>query len=79
MTIVDTAAEEVIRTMLTELRPSDDMIDEEGTATTATTGVTWIVDPIDGTVNFLYNQPQYAVSLAAEIDHTLVAGVVLNV
>ena len=79
MTIVDTAAEEVIRTMLTELRPGDGMIGEEGTATTATTGVTWIVDPIDGTVNFLYNQPQYAVSLAAEIDHTPVAGVVLNV
>lgn len=79
VTIVDTAAEEVIRTMLTELRPGDGMIGEEGTATTATTGVTWIVDPIDGTVNFLYNQPQYAVSLAAEIDHTLVAGVVLNV
>ena len=79
VTIVDTAAEEVIRTMLTELRPGDGMIGEEGTATTATTGVTWIVDPIDGTVNFLYNQPQYAVSLAAEIDHTPVAGVVLNV
>lgn len=79
VTIVDAAAEEAICTHLAQLRPGDGMIGEEGTATAATTGVTWIADPIDGTVNFLYNQPQYAVSLAAEIDHHLVAGAVLNV
>ena len=44
-----------------------------------TTGVRWIVDPIDGTVNFLYGLPQYAVSIAAEVDGEVVAGVVLNV
>jgi len=41
--------------------------------------VRWIVDPIDGTVNFLYGLPQYAVSIAAELDGEIVAGVVLNV
>jgi myo-inositol-1(or 4)-monophosphatase len=40
--------------------------------------VRWIIDPIDGTVNFLYGLPQYAVSIAAEIDGDVVAGVVLN-
>ena len=39
----------------------------------------WIVDPIDGTVNFLYGLPHYAVSIAAEVDGTVVAGVVLNI
>ena len=38
----------------------------------------WIVDPIDGTVNFLYGLPQYAVSIAAELDGEVVAGVVLT-
>jgi myo-inositol-1(or 4)-monophosphatase len=40
--------------------------------------VRWVLDPIDGTVNYLYGLPQYAVSLAAEIDGEAVAGVVIN-
>jgi myo-inositol-1(or 4)-monophosphatase len=54
-------------------------VGEEGDAEPGTTGVRWIVDPIDGTVNFLYGLPQYAVSVAAEVDGEVVAGVVIDV
>ena len=53
-------------------------VGEEDRHAAGTTGVRWMVDPIDGTVNFLYGLPQYAVSIAAERDGEVVAGVVLN-
>jgi myo-inositol-1(or 4)-monophosphatase len=61
-------------------RPGDGVLGEEygDSAATAVGAVRWIVDPIDGTVNYLYGLPQYAVSLAAEIDGVVVAGVVRN-
>ncbi|WP_404825319.1 inositol monophosphatase family protein [Corynebacterium callunae] len=79
VTIVDTLAEDFIANRLQELRPEDGLIGEEGTGTSSISGVTWIVDPIDGTVNFLYGLPQYAVSIAAAIDGEVVAGAVINV
>lgn len=79
VTIVDTLAEDFIANRLQELRPKDGLIGEEGTGTASISGVTWIVDPIDGTVNFLYDLPQYAVSIAAAIDGEVVAGAVINV
>jgi myo-inositol-1(or 4)-monophosphatase len=74
----DRSAERLIRRALLEARPDDAVLGEEGDDRLGSSGVRWIVDPIDGTVNFLYGIPQYAVSIAAEVDGEVVAGVVLN-
>jgi myo-inositol-1(or 4)-monophosphatase len=79
VTAVDTASEELIVRRLLEARPDDGVLGEEGAAREGTSGVRWVVDPIDGTVNFLYGLPAYAVSIAAEVDGRTEAGVVLNV
>ena len=78
VTAADRASEELIRERILAARPDDAFLGEEGAATAGGTGVRWIVDPIDGTVNFLYGIPEYAVSVAAEVDGEVVAGVVLN-
>ena len=65
VTAVDKESEEFLYTRLRELRPGDGFLGEEGQVRESTTGITWVVDPIDGTVNFLYNIPHYAVSIAA--------------
>ena len=65
VTAVDKESEEFLYARLRELRPGDGFLGEEGQVEESTTGVTWVVDPIDGTVNFLYNIPHYAVSIAA--------------
>jgi myo-inositol-1(or 4)-monophosphatase len=74
----DRSAERLIRRALLDARPDDAVIGEEGDDEPGSSGVRWIVDPIDGTVNFLYGIPQYAVSIAAELEGEVVAGVVLN-
>jgi len=79
VTETDREVEELIRSLLGEARPDDGIVGEEGRDEPGASGVRWIVDPIDGTVNFLYDIPQYAVSVAAERDGVVVAGVVLNV
>lgn len=79
VTAVDTASEHLIVGRLLGARPDDGVLGEEGAERAGTTGVRWVVDPIDGTVNFLYDLPAYAVSIAAEVDGVVVAGVVLNV
>lgn len=79
VTEADRAAERLIRARLAEARPDDAFLGEEGEDVPGTSGVRWVIDPIDGTVNFLYGLPQYAVSIAAEVDGEAVAGVVLNV
>jgi myo-inositol-1(or 4)-monophosphatase len=79
VTAVDTASEALIVRRLLEARPDDGVLGEEGAARQGTSGVRWVVDPIDGTVNFLYGLPAYAVSIAAEVDGRTEAGVVLNV
>ncbi|WP_067436417.1 inositol monophosphatase family protein [Nocardioides jensenii] len=78
VTQVDRDCERLIREQLLAARPEDAFLGEEGGGTGGGTGVRWIVDPIDGTVNFLYGIPQYAVSIAAERDGVVVAGVVVN-
>ncbi|OLR91077.1 inositol monophosphatase family protein [Actinokineospora bangkokensis] len=77
VTAADRAAEDLIRTRLADLRPGDAFLGEESGAT-AGDGVTWVVDPIDGTVNYLYGYPWYAVSVAAQVGGTSVAGVVVE-
>jgi myo-inositol-1(or 4)-monophosphatase len=79
VTEADRASEALIRDLVRGRRPDDAFLGEEGDDVHGTTGVRWIVDPIDGTVNFLYAIPHYAVSIAAELDGEVVAGVVLNV
>jgi myo-inositol-1(or 4)-monophosphatase len=78
VTAVDTATEAMIRRLLLTARPGDGFLGEEGGVESGESGVTWIVDPIDGTVNYLYDLPQYAVSIAAHQGEQVVAGVVVN-
>ncbi len=78
VTATDRESEEFIRTELRAERPGDGFLGEEGGSATSETGVTWVVDPIDGTVNFLYGIPQYAVSVAARTADHVVAGAVVN-
>jgi myo-inositol-1(or 4)-monophosphatase len=80
VTAGDKATERYVVEALHERRPGDRVLGEEGGESQGDgrTGVRWILDPIDGTVNYLYGLPQYAVSLAAEVDGEVVAGVVLN-
>jgi myo-inositol-1(or 4)-monophosphatase len=79
VTEVDHAAERMIFDRLMTARPDDGFLGEEGGSSESTSGVVWIVDPIDGTVNFLYGIPHYSVSIAAAVDGDPVAGVVVNV
>lgn len=79
VTAVDKASEALIVGRLLEARPGDGVLGEEGAAREGASGVRWVIDPIDGTVNFLYGLPAYAVSIAAEVAGEVVAGVVLNV
>ncbi len=80
VTVVDTESEDLVRSMLARLRPDDAVLGEEAGGAAALPGaVRWVVDPIDGTVNFLYGIPAYAVSLAAQIDGRSVAGAVVDV
>ncbi|WP_082518610.1 MULTISPECIES: inositol monophosphatase family protein [unclassified Rhodococcus (in: high G+C Gram-positive bacteria)] len=80
VTVVDTETEHVIRDLLSRLRPDDAVLGEEGGGdSVAPSGVRWVLDPIDGTVNFLYGIPAYSVSVAAQIDGTSVAGAVEDV
>lgn len=79
VTVVDTMAEDHISARLGEIRPRDGLIGEEGADRASLSGVSWVVDPIDGTVNFLYGIPQYAVSVAAARDGEIIAGAVVNV
>ncbi|MFP5253332.1 MAG: inositol monophosphatase family protein [Actinomycetes bacterium] len=88
VTEADRAAEALIADRLLAARPADGLVGEEGTGSSSASGVTWVVDPIDGTVNFLYDIPQYAVSIAARLDggdagsagtDAVVAGVVVDV
>lgn len=78
VTEADRASEDLIRRRLAELRPGDGFLGEETGTTEGETGVEWVVDPIDGTVNFLYDLPHYAVSVAARVDGQVVAGAVVN-
>ena len=79
VTEADRAAEELIRGRVLARRPDDAFLGEEGDDVAGTSGVRWVVDPIDGTVNFLYGLPQYAVSVAAEVDGEAAVGVVVDV
>jgi myo-inositol-1(or 4)-monophosphatase len=80
VTAADRAVERQVVQALRRDRPGDRVLGEEygDSPGSASGAVRWILDPIDGTVNYLYGLPQYAVSLAAEVDGVVVAGVVRN-
>jgi myo-inositol-1(or 4)-monophosphatase len=75
----DLASERAIRAVLAARRPDDGVLGEEGTGDVrGSTGLRWVIDPLDGTIDFLYGIPQWCVSVAVEDDRGGVAGVVLD-
>ncbi len=76
VTASDRAAEALVRERLGQLWPGVPVIGEEEGGTMPEHGLCWVVDPIDGTVNYLYGYPWYSVSIAAQIDGVSVAGVI---
>ncbi len=79
VTQADIEAETMIRGLLLEATPGAAICGEEGGAAGGSTSLRWIVDPIDGTVNFLYDLPVMSVSIAAEIHGVVSAGAVADV
>jgi fructose-1,6-bisphosphatase/inositol monophosphatase family enzyme len=75
---MDRAAEAHIARVLASRRPRDGMVGEEGTTRRGDSGVSWIVDPLDGTTNYLFGVPAYSVSVAAEFEGEVVVGVVVD-
>ncbi len=76
VTEADRASEQLIIRELIEERPNDAILAEEGGSTSGTSGLTWVVDPLDGTINFVYGFPVFAVSIACRSDSGTLAGVV---
>lgn len=76
VTEIDHASERLIVEGILLARPDDGILGEEGTDRVGTSGVRWVIDPIDGTTNYLYGHPGFAVSIAVEIDGIISVGVV---
>jgi myo-inositol-1(or 4)-monophosphatase len=79
VTQTDLRAEDFARRLLVEATPHAGILGEEGGLTAPTARVQWVLDPLDGTVNFLYGVPIFAVSIAAAVDGEIVAGAVVDV
>jgi myo-inositol-1(or 4)-monophosphatase len=84
VTEMDTASERLIRSIIAEARPDDVVVGEEGGSVgpdggaAEGSGITWWVDPIDGTTNYVYDHPGYNVSIAAGIGERVLVGVVAD-
>jgi myo-inositol-1(or 4)-monophosphatase len=78
VTEMDRASERLIVASLLAARPDDGLVGEEGSASPGTSGVRWVIDPLDGTTNYLYGHPGWAVSIAAEDDAGVAVGVVID-
>jgi len=76
LTEVDEASEALIVAGVRGARPDDGILSEEGAAADGTSGYRWIIDPVDGTTNYLYGHPGFAVSIAVELDGEVIVGVV---
>jgi len=80
VTVVDTETERLLRDRLAELRPGEHILgEEEGGSAGIRDGLTWVLDPIDGTVNFVYGLENYAVSVGVQRNGASLAGAVANV
>jgi myo-inositol-1(or 4)-monophosphatase len=75
---VDRGAEALISSILAARRPDDGLLAEEGATRSSRTGVRWVVDPLDGTTNYLFGVPAWAVSVAAEVHGRPAVGVVVD-
>jgi len=75
---MDRASEGLIVKGILAARPDDAILGEETGSRAGTSGVRWVIDPLDGTTNYLYRHPVWAVSVAAEVDGEVVAGVVAS-
>ena len=76
VTEMDNASEELVKSYLATHRPEDGLVGEEGADVASSSGITWIVDPIDGTVNYLYQLPGWNISIAAQRHGKTIAGAV---
>ena len=76
VTSMDRGSEAIIRGIILSARPDDSVLGEEGGERSGSTDVRWIVDPLDGTVNYLYRLPMWGVSVAVEIAGEVVVGVI---
>jgi myo-inositol-1(or 4)-monophosphatase len=74
----DLAAERTIRELLAKLRPEDGFLGEESGEETGSSGLRWVVDPLDGTVNFLFGIPQWCVSVAVQDQQGTLAGAIYD-
>ncbi|HVF14179.1 MAG TPA: inositol monophosphatase family protein, partial [Acidimicrobiales bacterium] len=72
----DRASEALIVSGILAVRPDDAILAEEGASRPGTSGVRWVIDPLDGTTNYLYGLPAWVVSIAAEVDRVMEVGVV---
>jgi myo-inositol-1(or 4)-monophosphatase len=79
VTQTDLHAEDLVRRLLVEETPEAGVLGEEGGTTAPRARLQWVIDPLDGTVNFLYGVPLFAVSVAAAVDGEIVAGAVVDV
>jgi myo-inositol-1(or 4)-monophosphatase len=75
---VDEACERLIVEGIRASRPDDGILSEEGASAEPTSGVRWVIDPIDGTTNYLYGHPGYAISIAVEERGEPIVGVVAD-
>jgi myo-inositol-1(or 4)-monophosphatase len=79
VTEADREAEALIVRRILSARPDDGLLGEEGAKQDGTSGLRWLIDPIDGTTNFVYGVPAYSVSIGVERDGQMLAGVVHDV
>src|SRR5690606_34742779 len=78
VTEVDRACEELIVSRILEARPDDSILGEEGAARVGTSGVRWVIDPLDGTVNYVYRRADFSVSVGVEVDGVPSVGAVYD-
>jgi myo-inositol-1(or 4)-monophosphatase len=78
VTDADRCAESTLVKLISSERPDDGLLGEEGAERQSTTGIRWVIDPLDGTVNYLYELDNFAVSIAAEDENGALVGVVHN-
>ena len=79
VTALDRGCEDRLRSQILRWRPNDAFLGEEGQSVSGTSGLEWIVDPIDGTVNFMYGIGGYAISIGARVQGEIVLGYILNI
>jgi myo-inositol-1(or 4)-monophosphatase len=78
VTVADKAAELAIISLIRSARPNDAILAEESGVHAGDSGVRWVIDPLDGTMNFVHGRHDYAVSIGVESDNTIVAGAIVR-